>query len=1278
MDDELVPYEGGDGSHPLKPIPDDVGDECRALALELRRLFAALRMSVRRYAALKHRSAGSVSRYLSGSWVAPDDFVVTLMNDAARELNRPLSAEAHARVIALQRNALRVTNETGWRIQDLEDRLVGATQEAQLARTSADAMAMALRAAQQAVVEADAERQRLEAVVITERADGDAAMEVLHAEQHRVRTERDQLRERVEQLEQALEAAQRRVEAAERRCDELERELVAAEEVVEAEEDEGTAEVVVTADAGSGGSAVEAELREERDRLRAELDRLLEERLLAEEVADMVPLHEVLTGLPPGPASGPAPADEPYAVVYARADGPSASWITKLLESRGHEVTAYRWAPVGKEPPEEALSRLLGTGAKVVLVLSRNLAAYGPEELSWEAAVSGIVRGRPDRFLTVCLDDSRLSLAAAGSGRVGLAGADEAEAKVRMLRALESWTTAGPAPAEPAAPAPVVPARVPAVPPGRASVFGQVPLRNPRFTGRESLLDELRGSFRDGTPVRVLAGMPGVGKTELAAEYAHRFGDDYDMVWWVDARRPVMLRQEFGELAQAWKLPPGADHRDQIRAVREALRRGIPYSRWLIVFDGWDDDIDPAVLPEGLGHVLITSRNRSWADHADLREVPVFDRDESIGVLRRAFPHFSANETERLADGLFDVPAALALAVDRLAESRTGAADFLRALEEGGLWSERALGDRWPDFVLVGRLYEASPHAAQLLRLCTDFAPGRIPLGRLRDLPEAELPAELGWITDSAAWSAALHHLVDSSLITRDEEDAHHGMVSMHPFVHSLVTHHLADDGHALRRTANRLLVAAVPGRPQKPKRWPRYAELLTHLEPSGALESLEPRTMALVLDCLRYCVHGGDYRTGAALAERVREQWRTRLAPDDRKLRELAVLQGDLLRASGDFDAAYALDRTALDPQSADVAERTTALGRIAADHRLRGAYEEALRTQRSVFETATQLYGPDDRRTLAAQHHLAAALRLTGQYADAHREESDALKRYERTQRTDHPDALESAGGFARDLRLMGRYADARARQEQTVRVQRATLGPNHPHTLRAEAELLMCRLRAGEPVQNIGSRMAQLHDRLERAHGRAHHRTAALVCARGNLLRAQGDLQQAERLLTDADDVFRELLGTEHPVVLGMRSNLALGALAVGMREHALRTCDEALEGLTGALGADHPWTLGCVLNNTAVLSGNGRIHEAVEFGRDAARRSVRVLGAEHPLTLSCHLALSSDLRAMGEHAEAHAMEEHELSKFTTTLGAHHPLTVSARRRVRPTWDFEPQFD
>src|SRR5438876_5555042 len=88
----------------------------------------------------------------------------------------------------------------------------------------------------------------------------------------------------------------------------------------------------------------------------------------------------------------------------------------------------------------------------------------------------------------------------------------------------------------------------------------EIPYRNPHFTGREDEIQALRTQLGDiapgvSQPPGVLYGLGGVGKTQIATEYAHRYSGDYDITWWVRADQEETIQSSLVGLAAHLQLP---------------------------------------------------------------------------------------------------------------------------------------------------------------------------------------------------------------------------------------------------------------------------------------------------------------------------------------------------------------------------------------------------------------------------------------------------------------------------------------------------------------------------------------------------------------------------------------------------------------------------------------------------------------------------------------------------------------------------------------------------
>ncbi|GKQ41553.1 ATP-binding protein [Streptomyces sp. A012304] len=954
-------------------------------------------------------------------------------------------------------------------------------------------------------------------------------------------------------------------------------------------------------------------------------------------------------------------------------------------------VNELRWSPLSPLPGVEELTGFFSRPGRVLLVLDDWYLRFDTgRNHEWAQVLYEVMPRLRDRVGAVTVTTRSLPAEAVSLGAVTLRGVGPEEARRRVLG------TVGLVPSRPYTRSDEGP-RYPEDPPD----VSNAPRRNPRFTGREDLLDEVHDvlSSGDGEGRRVLLhGPPGVGKSQTASEYARRFSGEYDLIWWVPAATKAAAREGFAALAREVGLGEG----DQLTGQIEALQRAFAQDegRWLVIFDGAEDvdEIAP-LLPQGRGQVVITSQTDAWTRYgAVARELPPFERAESVAFACRRAPLMSEVQAEELADILDNLP----LLIDQSAAwiDANPTADipqYLKALKKGdphgtgpGCAPARSL-DVPPAHRLVWArtlrsLADRSPSVYALLLLLTFFSPDMLPVRLLRSARPSGLPPHLaGLVTEPGAWDVALLTLSElTSLRVEYDTDSRQDFVSivslrMHRsfrrFIRSSLT---AETERLYAATAARVLVDADPGEPGNPAHWQRYAELLPHLEPSGAADSDDGDVRRLLLNCVEYLRVRGEYQDGLLLTRRVLKSWRRVSGATERGALAAADQEARMLRGLGRYEEAEEAGRAMLrllDSTGLTGVELLRAKDGLGGTLMARGRYDEA----RALYEEAAQSAAARGERyipqTLQFRTNLALALGLQGHYAEScalHREvyERRVALLGSRERRT-----LQSGTYTARMLRLLGRLREARSLQEYNVHLLRRTLDEDHRQTLLAEHNLALCLRRDGE-LETARELMREGRRRLILLSGADHPDVLLVSLDYAMLLRALGQRVKARDLARATADAYAHKLGELHPYAIGARNNCAILLLDDGETEEARELAAQSTRELEAAVGRGHVWALGCAMNYASALAAAGDPRGAADLGRDALDRAVAAVGAGHVLAINLAAGLAQDLRALGLVREADEHERAALTALAASHGADHQQTHYMRSGARPYWDFEPQ--
>lgn len=974
-----------------------------------------------------------------------------------------------------------------------------------------------------------------------------------------------------------------------------------------------------------------------------------------------------------------------YVISYAGFNRPWATWIAYQLEQLGHRTTLLRWDPPVSMPLTEALRSLLDAPGRILLVLDDWYFNLGPRsDEEWIAALREVVPKHEDRFAAVSVATRAIPPGGERLLPVDLRDLDSGEARRRILVRLGL-------PGEEMPPSGDSAPRFPNDPPAVVNI----PRRNLRFTGRDMALDELHSRLNqdgDGVSRVALRGISGVGKSQIAIEYAHRFGNDYDVVWWVNAGFRATAREQFADLAARMQLWVGSELGERIRAVQEALRTGKPHGRWLVIFDSADDMAQVEdLLPEGNGHVLVTTLTQDWATSGRLSEIQIlpFSREESVAYVRRRAPRLTEREADRLAEAVQDLPLLLAQTAAWLDANRMPAKDYIELISKGGanqigirISDDYPMGFQTSWSITLNTLEANYPEAYELLRLFALFSPDAIPVRLIQKARPSDLPDHLASLAaDPFRWYSALQRLSESTAVqlvheSSSEDEPLVGGATMHRLYHSFLTSTLPEERReAMSAVACEVLSSEDPREPGNVKKWSTYADLHAQLETSGALDSTKPEVRRLVLNCVEYLKAREEGKDGLALCEKTLPRWRSRLQPDDPDMLRLTHQHANMLRRVGRFREAEAVGRAVVDRltqvRGASDPELLRAKSGLGGTLTALGSYREA----HQLFQEAARVDGTDPQKGLQEQSNLAVSSVLLGEYARAAALHQSILHTRQRQLPESHPKTLISGLYYAWTLRLLGDYAEARSRQEHNHRLFKEGMGQWHASTLLAEHNLALCQRRAGD-LEGAKRSMSGVVARSLRKRGSRHPDTLHAQADYATFLREHGDLDQARKLADEVATGYRGLVGSDHPFTIGTTGNIGLVLWKYGEREEALRIAETAWSGMAAAVDADHPWSLGCALNLSGARNYAGDEEGAARLSAETLERAAATMGENHPMTLSCKAALSADLRSLRQGDEAARLEQEALHVLTEKYGSGHPHTQAVGRRERPYWDFEPQ--
>ena len=168
--------------------------------------------------------------------------------------------------------------------------------------------------------------------------------------------------------------------------------------------------------------------------------------------------------------------------------------------------------------------------------------------------------------------------------------------------------------------------------PVRPERVNYLPVRPPIFIGREKELSDLREQLRQPGALVYVPGLPGKGKTTLALEFAHRYQQDFEAVFWLPCQSSS-LATIAAELARQLGLRLEGDLAEIVRELKGVCAS----KRCLLILDNVQDEAAGELIPGGAASVLVTTRlsNARFLRFREPLPLPLFTDEQCFDLFRR-------------------------------------------------------------------------------------------------------------------------------------------------------------------------------------------------------------------------------------------------------------------------------------------------------------------------------------------------------------------------------------------------------------------------------------------------------------------------------------------------------------------------------------------------------------------------------------------------------------------------------------------------------------------
>ncbi|KAH7418767.1 hypothetical protein BKA64DRAFT_590888 [Cadophora sp. MPI-SDFR-AT-0126] len=582
-----------------------------------------------------------------------------------------------------------------------------------------------------------------------------------------------------------------------------------------------------------------------------------------------------------------------------------------------------------------------------------------------------------------------------------------------------------------------------------------------------------------------LVGLGGVGKSQLAIEYAYRTRDRSPETWvfWVHASNAARFEQSFRDIANCVKIPGRQNPQADIFQLVHDWLRDDRKGKWVLILDNVDDtgflktrksgqDGDTGAIKGGRlrplvsylpqcshGSILITSRSGEAAlqlvGQNDIIKVDSMKKREALELFRRKVgPEVDDDGTDDLVEELESIPLAITQAAAYIRENwpRCSARQYLNDFQKNDRKKERLLGkqggmDRrdweaenciiitWQisfEYILTTR-----QSAAGLLSLMSFFDRQGIPDTLLRNRNE-QRDSTQDTKHDNEGNCANYDtehndHDEDSTSQSSADDEFEDDVFILRQF--SFISANKAGTTFEMHRLVQLATRKWLEDRAQA-ERWKhQFIKNLNAELPTGEYENWER--------CQTLFPHAQSAAGQKPTKQESLLDWASVLY----KAAWYAWMIGNGVEAETMSVQAMKVRKKILGNEHKYT---LSGMAMVGLAYKLNGRWGAAEELEVQVMETRKTKLGVDHPSTLTIMANLASTFWNQGRWDDAEKLEVQVMETSKTKLGVDHPDTLTSVANLASTYWKQGRWEDAEKLDVQVTETFKTKLGVDHPDTL------------------------------------------------------------------------------------------------------------------------------------------------------------------------------------------------------------------------------------